>query len=688
MAFRTWARILLAALGVAALAGASQLGVAYGLGVVRLTRVFDVAGRDQWNAQLAWAAWFAVVAAVVGALAGGHFHQRWARPAVPASPDVPPPANPAPAAGVPAPGLWTMVALAVAAGIGAAVVIPLTMQPARTAQVTAVNPALVIGICAGLGAIVGVFAGYAALAHVVARWSLGTMIGAVWVLAVVSVLPSLGPHDMLPAVRLGVFDAGFLAPATTQRFALFTMPALALLAGAGLGWLARRREFPPMTVALAGLPGPALVTFAYLIAGPGEGGERYQVVPYWAAMAAAGTGVLGAAIAAMIRRGGDEEPEPGDRESSPDGTGPTDTKPPLPRRTTGQPDPADETNTDLHGADLHSTDLYGTRASRPSDTGSFAAPATGFGTGPGGNGPGGNGPGGNGPGGNGPGSTGPGSLSGAPGFGPGLGPGVGAAAAVPAPAVPDPAASRPAGSGAQKSQPARGVRGALGRGLAGFRSDRGTDPASPAARPDDHTAATAHSGPTPDGPAHGLTHGGPPPNGPAHGGAARTMAGHAGLPKVGGGFPSGGGRGGQPPAPAPARPPVPLPALPPFPAEAAQPGMTGGPGPGRGVTRGPQTSGPHGGPLASGPHGGPARPVAPHIPEPRQVSPPPPHPTPVAPPPQAPAPQTGRSRPIVDSSGDPRDDGPGRRTARNTDAPQLRKKDVEYVDWVSGLGSD
>jgi hypothetical protein len=80
--------------------------------------------------------------------------------------------------------------------------------------------------------------------------------------------------------------------------------------------------------------------------------------------------------------------------------------------------------------------------------------------------------------------------------------------------------------------------------------------------------------------------------------------------------------------------------------------------------------------------------VAPHIPEPRQVSPPLPHPTPVAPPPQAPAPQTGRSRPIADSSGDPRDDALGRRTARNTDAPQLRKKDVEYVDWVSGLGSD
>ena len=56
MAFRTWAKLLGATLGVAALAGASQLGVAYGLGILRLTRVLDSTIRDQWTAQLAWVA--------------------------------------------------------------------------------------------------------------------------------------------------------------------------------------------------------------------------------------------------------------------------------------------------------------------------------------------------------------------------------------------------------------------------------------------------------------------------------------------------------------------------------------------------------------------------------------------------------------------------------------------------------
>jgi len=295
MAFRTWAKLLAATLGVGALAGASQLGLAYGLGIVRLTRVLDVTTRDQWTAQLAWVAWVPMLAAVAGALAGANLLRRWAP-------------------GSPVPGVGTELALAFSAAIGAGLVVPLTMQPARTAQVAGVDPVVVIAICAGLGALVGVFAAWAALAQAIARWSLATMGAAVWVIALVSVAPSLAPSDPLPAIRLGVFDAGFLSPAVTQRTALATMPALALVIGALLGWAARRRELPILTVALAGLPGPALLTIAYLIAGPGAGDDRYQVVPYWAAMTATGAGVLGSVLAAVLRRGPgpDDEDEPED----------------------------------------------------------------------------------------------------------------------------------------------------------------------------------------------------------------------------------------------------------------------------------------------------------------------------------------------------------------------------------------
>ncbi len=309
MPFRTWAKLLGASFGIAALAGASQLGLAYGLGILRLTRVVEVTARDQWTAQLAWVAWFAMMSAVVGGIAG---RLRLPRRS----------------------GSGARIVAAVAAGLGGAAVVPLTMQPARTAAIAGVHPVFVIGACAALGALVGVFGAYAALSRQVARWSFTTIGIAIWVIAIVSVAPSLAPGDPLPAVRLGVLDAGFLSTSAAQRTALFTMPVLALVSGAVLGWAARRRELSTLAIALAGLAGPALLTLAYLIAGPGDGADRYQVVPYWAAMTAAGAGVLGSVLAAVLRRG------PAGAGRSPNGSGsgpgaagePTPDRPPLPKR--------------------------------------------------------------------------------------------------------------------------------------------------------------------------------------------------------------------------------------------------------------------------------------------------------------------------------------------------------------------
>jgi hypothetical protein len=273
--------MLVATVGVAALAAAGQLGIAYGLGIVRLTRVLDITTRDQWTAQLAWVAWLAMSAAVIGAVVGVRVGpgRRYSRPAY---------------------GIGTAVSVALAAGAGAFTVVPLTMQPARTAQIAGVHPVLAIGIAAALGAVAGVLAALAALTQEVARRNLIAVGACMWATALLSVAPSLAPGDPLPAVRLGVFDAAYLAPAVTQRTALFTMPAIALVAGAVFGWLARRQGCGTLTIALAGLPGPALLTVAYLIAGPGSGPAHYQVVPYWAAMTATAAGLLGSVLAAVL----------------------------------------------------------------------------------------------------------------------------------------------------------------------------------------------------------------------------------------------------------------------------------------------------------------------------------------------------------------------------------------------------
>ncbi len=285
MALRTWAKILLLAAGAAAVVATSQLGVAYGLGIASLTRTFDGVTRDQWPAQLAWFAWFAVVSAAAGAWIAGRITREVRRtPAV-------------------------NVALSVAGALGAAVVTPLAMRPASTADVTGIDPVIVIGMSAGLGALAGAAAGYAALSSRAARLSMAATMSAMWLLALLSILLSLGEADPPPAVRLGGLDPSSFAATTTQRFALFTMPALALIFGALLGWFARRRAVPQATVATAGLAGPALLSVAYLIAGPGTGDQRYQSVPYWAALGATFAGVLGSVLAAVVHRADDQEAE-------------------------------------------------------------------------------------------------------------------------------------------------------------------------------------------------------------------------------------------------------------------------------------------------------------------------------------------------------------------------------------------
>jgi hypothetical protein len=485
MAFRTWARLSAATLGVAALAGAGQLGLVYGLGIVRLTRVLDVTTRDQWTAQLAWVAWIPMLAAVVGALTGAALLRRWSSFA-------------------PTPGVGAELALAFPAAIGAAVVVPLTMQPARTAQVADVNPVVVIAICAGVGALIGLFAAWAALAQAVARWSLIAMGAAVWAVALISVAPSLAPSDPLPAVRLGVFDAGFLSPAVTQRTALATMPALALVIGALLGWTARRRDMPTLTIALAGLPGPALLTIAYLIAGPGGGADRYQVVPYWAAMTATGAGVLGSVLAAVLRRDPDDEDEDGTEGSALETS-------PLPRLThqpesaiaaTGTPSsPAGDPHrrpVDSGVLDLPQRDRAA--AAPPGPAGAGAGPASGRSAGAGSADAGSAGAGSIGAGSAGAGPVGVGAVgAGRTGELPSARPG-GAADETPAtrprsapgaqpdpePYVPEPA-TRPLPPGVTTSvqepvQP-RGIGGRLGRGLRSFGLGKSADPLTPEPTP-------------------------------------------------------------------------------------------------------------------------------------------------------------------------------------------------------------
>jgi hypothetical protein len=282
MAYRTWGKVLLAALVVGLLAGAGQLGFAYGLGIVRFARDFDgISG--QWAAHLAWVAWFAMLSTVAGAFVADRLARRSGYLGATGS----------------------RIAYAVAAGAGAAAVAPLSMLPARGAEVPSVDAVTVAGLSALLGAVAGVFVALAVLLHQVIGWNVAAVTGLAWLLALISVAPSLGPDDALPAVRLGVLDPAWLGDGTAQRLAIVCMPAIAVMAGAGVGLLGRWRGHPVVPVAASGVVGPGMLALAYLIAGPGGSGDSYQTAPYWGAIIAVGAGALGSVLAAVVQQLGD-----------------------------------------------------------------------------------------------------------------------------------------------------------------------------------------------------------------------------------------------------------------------------------------------------------------------------------------------------------------------------------------------
>ncbi|MFG1677731.1 hypothetical protein [Micromonospora sp. NPDC049282] len=281
MAFRTWGRLLLTALGVSVLAGAGQLGIAYGFGVVRLDGTFVDGSVNRWPAQLVWVAWFAAVATVAGAVLTERLARRDDRPG----------------------GTTELLSIAGVSALGAIVVAPLCMQPARAAELGgSVDPVWAAGICAALGAVVGAGAAIGVLLKPPFGWGVALTAGIVWLLALLSVAPAIVSNRPLTTVRLGVLEPSWLDAGAAQRLAMLLLPTLALLAGGALGVLARRAGHPPLVGGAAGAAGPVLVAFAYLTAGPGTATDRYQLAPYYGALIAIVAGALGSTATTVLPR--------------------------------------------------------------------------------------------------------------------------------------------------------------------------------------------------------------------------------------------------------------------------------------------------------------------------------------------------------------------------------------------------
>lgn len=290
MSMRVWVRPLGTTLGVAAAAAAAQLGIAYGIAILLWAKDFSDPGQGAWAGNLTWVCWLAATSVVMGVVIG---------------PRVAP-------AGLPR-SLVAQLATVVTAAVGALVTVPLVGIPARYAvaagddspATTAVRIALV-GVVLGAVVAVGVLLGRPL------EWNTLATTGLLWLLALGSVLVSLGRGEPPDTARLAVWS---FADQPGWFAVMGPMLTGALLLGAGLALLAKREGHNRVAVAVCGAPGPLVVAVAYLVAGPGsrpETGEQF--LPYLAAPYAVLTGLLGSLLVAAIERPVPDE----ETESEPD----------------------------------------------------------------------------------------------------------------------------------------------------------------------------------------------------------------------------------------------------------------------------------------------------------------------------------------------------------------------------------
>jgi hypothetical protein len=268
MAISSWARTLGTALAGGLVAGAAQLGIAYGLGILR----WDVdLPEDVWHWQLTWLALLASMAVVAGATLGRWQARRAWQPT----------------------GLPTRLAVTLSAAVGAAVMIPLTLHPAHGAHLSEPgDPALTAVMTTGAGLVLGVLAAVAALSVPSVAGNVVATVTWLWLAALGSAVWTIGRGGAWGWARPGLLPAsGAWIPVV-----LLAIPALIALA---VATVVRFGGGTRLHVAFAGVAGPGLLAAAYVIGAPGGGA---QSTAYRCALIGVGVAAAVSVLVAVARR--------------------------------------------------------------------------------------------------------------------------------------------------------------------------------------------------------------------------------------------------------------------------------------------------------------------------------------------------------------------------------------------------
>jgi hypothetical protein len=319
MVIRRWSGSVAVAAGVAAAAGAAQLGMAYGTGVIFWPVAPGEPADHAWVTSLTWATWIATSSTIAGAVVASRLRTLASGPGAAADGT----------AGV----LWHLV-LVVAAAVGAMITVLLITIPARDAVTTVTaSPPATAAAYAMLGVLVGLLLATGALAARAVAANLIATAAWLWSLAVVVVAEGVVAGRELPRIPLGFWGPG--AEQFAFRNILFPDAAIALGAALAIGALAAlpavRRGDPPVGVVASGAAGPLALAVAYLLAQPDLAGaaaadlSRYLVAPYLVLAGLAGSLLAGAVRTRAARPG------------PPAGAGNGQPRIPSARRAAGQP---------------------------------------------------------------------------------------------------------------------------------------------------------------------------------------------------------------------------------------------------------------------------------------------------------------------------------------------------------------
>jgi hypothetical protein len=285
MADKGWTSQAATAAGIAAGAGAAQLGLGYGLGVIAWP-VTATASDSVWLGSLGWATWITASATVLGAVIAGRLRAghpgRWR-------------------------ALWRFT-LAVSSALGALVSVALVALPAREAvRDDTLSPQLVAGGYALAGLLAGlVIAFWAVSSGPVAVNLIGTALW-LWALAIAGVVAELAgggeSATYLTSWQFAESVNPFQYGGIYWPSALLTLGAAFAIGLIAAGPAVARGEFG-LGTAISGAVGPLLVAFSFLTLAPqltaamGPLQSAYLIAPY-----AVLAGIGGSALAVGIGKG-------------------------------------------------------------------------------------------------------------------------------------------------------------------------------------------------------------------------------------------------------------------------------------------------------------------------------------------------------------------------------------------------